>query len=109
MRRTISFGLGIVVGAVLAFASAVFTAAATVVDPMFWWFMGAVAAGGAVIIGWAWRDLHSVDQAMQSMEETVLLDVEAIANYRPPPRHPMDLRLWRRVRGRASRVKEGVS
>ncbi len=109
MRRTTIFGLGIVVGAVVSWPLEVFGFLAIVLHPIFWAFLGAVVVSAGWVIGRAWRDLRDVDQAMRSMEETVLLDVDAIAAYRPPPRrHPMDARWWRRVRGRASRTKETV-
>lgn len=70
------------------------------VHPAFLAFAALVAGGGAGIGWWMWRDLRRTDRAMERIEETVLIDYEAIARYRPAAaaRHPFTAGLWRQIR-----------
>lgn len=110
MRRTHIYAVGIVTGAALMLSGGVFAFLAQVLHPVFWAFVVATVTGIGGLIWWAIRDLRRTDYAMARIEDTVLLDLEAIAAYRPPAatRHPMDASLWRRMRGRARQAKEAA-
>ncbi len=80
-----------------------------VLHPVFTDLAVVLLVGSAAAGLWMWRSERRDELAAQACAETEVLDVEAIATYRPPPaRRSAAAARWKRACGRVARPKEGA-
>lgn len=111
VRRTEVFACTVLLIVACGAVAGFFLFVGMVVHPVFLLLAVHTAIGGFGVGWWMWLDLRRVDRAMERIEDTVILDLEAIARYKPPTtpvRRRRDPRRWLRYFGH-DRSKEGVS
>ncbi len=78
-----------------------------VVHPVFTDLAAILLVGSTAAGRWVWRAERRDGLAAQAGAETEVLDVEAIAAYRPPPaRRSVAAARWRQACARARRIRE---
>lgn len=109
VRRTVAAACGALLAGTCILAAGIFAFLGQVLHPVFFWFVAFIAVSWAAVGLWAWRDLRRTDKAMAPIEDTVLLDIEAIAKHRPPvTRRRRDPRRWLRYVRHRKQLREGA-